>query len=67
MNYNSSFKRIEELKKYDAWQRSALIGVSKQYKVGKKVKGQVKILYDFMANSHVPVSSPFVFRVGYKM
>lgn len=67
MNYNSSFKRIGELKQYDAWQRSALIGVSKKYKVGKKMKGEVKILYDFLAREHVPVRSPLVFRVGYKM
>ena len=66
MNYRSTFKSIVELK--DAsWQYSALTGISRQYMVSKKLKGEVKVLYDFMANRHVPAGSPFVFRVGYKM
>lgn len=65
MNYRSAFKSIAELKDA-AWQRSALMGVSRQYKAGRKLKGEVKLLYDFMAERHVPVESPFVFRVGYK-
>ena len=66
MNYNSAFKNVDQLKGYDAWQRSALIGVSKKYKVSKKVNGEMKLLYDFLANAHVPVSQPLVFRIGYK-
>lgn len=66
MNYNSVFKNVEQLKGYDAWQRSALIGISKKYKVSKKVNGEMKLLYDFLANSHIPVSQPIVFRLGYK-
>ncbi len=66
MNYNSAFKSIDQLKNYDAWQRSALIGISKKYKISKKMKGEMKLLYDFLAREHVPVSEPFVFRLGYK-
>jgi hypothetical protein len=66
LNYNSAFKNIEQLKNYDVWQRSALFGVSKKYKVSKKVKGEIKLLYDFLANRHIPVTQPFLFRVGYK-
>ena len=65
MNYNSAFKNIEQLKNYEAWQRSALIGLSKKYQISKKLKGNMQILYDFLSNSHVPVSSPIVFRIGY--
>ena len=65
-NYNTAFKKIEQLKNYDAWQRSALIGLSKKYKISKKVQGEMKLLYDFLANAHVPVSQPVVFRLGYK-
>jgi hypothetical protein len=53
------------LKDYNAWQRSALIGVSKKYKISKKVKGEMKLLYDFLANQHLPVSQPVLFRLGY--
>ncbi len=30
MNYNAAFKNIEQLKNYNAWQGSALIGISKK-------------------------------------
>ena len=66
MNYNAAFKNIEQLKDYSAWQRSALIGISKKYKVSKKVKGEMKLLYDFLHRDHVPVSPAVVFRLGYK-
>ncbi len=66
MNYNAAFKTIEQLKDYEAWQRSALIGLSKKYKISKKVKGEMKLLYDLLANQHIPVTLPIVFRVGYK-
>jgi len=65
MNYNSAFKNIEQLKNENAWQRSGLIGVSKKYKITKKLKGSVQLLYDFLAEAHTPVSQPFLFRVGY--
>ncbi|HVZ96605.1 MAG TPA: hypothetical protein VG847_07005 [Chitinophagaceae bacterium] len=64
-NYNSSFKSIEQLKDYSAWQRSGLIGISKKYKLSQKLKGDIQLLYDFLARSHIPVSSPFLFRAGY--
>ena len=65
MNHNSAFKNIEQLKNYDAWQTAALIGLSKKYQISKKLKGNMQLLYDFLAYSHVPVSQPVLFRVGY--
>lgn len=65
MNYNAAFKNIQQLKKFEAWQRSGLIGFSKKYSIGKKRKGEAKILYDFLANDHMPRSQPLLFRVGY--
>ena len=67
MNYNAAFKNMEQLRIYNAWQRSALIGVSKKYKISKKVKGEMKLLYDFLANQHIPVSQPLIFRMGYNI
>lgn len=66
MNYNAGFKNIEQLKDYNAWQRSALLGISKKYKISKKIKGNMQLLYDFLARDHVPVSQRVLFRVGYK-
>lgn len=65
MNYNAQFKKVEELKKFNGWQTSGLIGISKKYKVSKKVKGEMKLLYDILANTHQPVTQPVIFRVGY--
>ncbi|MEO8820895.1 MAG: hypothetical protein ABI374_08650 [Ginsengibacter sp.] len=65
LNYNSGFKNIEQLKNENAWQKSALIGISKKYKISKKVKGNMQLLYDFLARNHTPGSQPVIFRVGY--
>ncbi len=65
MNYNSIFKNIQELKYYEAWQRSALIGLSRKYRINKKMQGEIKLLYDFLANRHIPVTQSILFRVGY--
>ncbi|KAA9042051.1 hypothetical protein FW778_08550 [Ginsengibacter hankyongi] len=65
LNYNSAFNNIEQLKNYAAWQRSGLIGISKKYPITKKTKGEMKLLYDFLAAKHIPVTSPILFRIGY--
>lgn len=64
-NYMTRFASIEELKNYSAWQTSALLGLVKSYKIGKKVNGNVQLMYDFLHSQHVPASQPVLFRVGY--
>ena len=65
MNYNTQFQNIDQLKKFNSWQRSGLIGVSKRYSISKKVKGNIQFNYDFLANTHIPVTQPFLYRIGY--
>jgi hypothetical protein len=68
MNYNTQFKNIEQLKQYNAWQPSALAGITKKINVKTKwFKGtNLQLLYDFLYLKSVPVKqSPVVFRVGY--
>lgn len=65
-NYLSGFKTIEELKNFSAWQGSALIGLSKKYKLGGKTRGNFHVLYDFLHNQHTPRTSPVLFRFGYQ-
>lgn len=67
MNYNAQFRNIDQLKNYNAWQRSGLLGISKKYKVSNKLKGQILLLYDFLSYSHTPVSQPFIFRTGFSI
>jgi hypothetical protein len=47
------------------WQPSALLGISRKFKIGKKTNKQAMILYDFMHKSHFPNSEAVKFRVGY--
>ncbi|MFT4092590.1 MAG: hypothetical protein QM640_03035 [Niabella sp.] len=64
-NYLSSFKSIQELhRNVDVWQKSALLGLSKKYKVGKK-EGNMQLLYDFLHNRQTPPGTALKFRLGY--
>lgn len=51
----------------DAWQRSGLVGLSKKYKAGKKLKGDLKLLWDFLSYTQVPRTQAILFRVGYNL
>ena len=62
MNYQAQFNS------YDNWQQSGLIGLSKKINIKTKwFKGtKLQLLYDVLYRTHVPVSQPVVFRVGYE-
>jgi hypothetical protein len=66
-NYLSDFKSIEQLKNYSAWQTSGLVGLSKRYKVSKKIKGEMKLLWDFLSYQQVPKGQSILFRIGYNL
>jgi len=63
--YLNEFRRLDILKDYSAWQKSALIGLSKRYTVNKKIKGNIQILYDFLGQTQIPRHQALVFRFGY--
>jgi prefoldin subunit 5 len=69
LNYNSQFKNIEQLKSFDEWQQSGLVGISK--KLNFKTKwfngSKIQLLYDAFARIHIPVSQSIIFRVGYSI
>lgn len=68
LNYRSLIHSLDQLKDYSALQKSGLIGVSKRYGVSKKLKGEVKLLWDFLSYQQVPrISQPILFRVGYSL
>lgn len=50
-----------------AWQSSGLLGLSKKYQITKKMKGEVKLLWDFMSYQQVPKAQPILFRIGYSL
>lgn len=63
-NYLQSFKSLQELHaNVDVWQRSALLGISKKVKAGKR-SSNVQLLYDFLWRQQVPTGQALKFRVG---
>lgn len=64
-NYKAVFNTIAQLKDLNAWQQSALLGISKKYRVSKKFKGNIQLLYDFLHAKHLPETQPVIFRMGY--
>ncbi len=67
-NYLSNFRSLQELhNNVDVWQRSALFGLSKKYKIGQKREGNIQVLYDFLHNQQTPPSQAFKFRLGYSL
>lgn len=65
LNYRSPFTGIDQLHDYTKWQKSALAGLSKKYKVNKKLKGNLQLLYDFLHRNKVPSTQAVKIRVGY--
>ena len=65
LNYRSQYNDLSIFDNYTAWQKSALLGLGKKYSLGKKFKGNVQLLYDFLYNQQIPRSQPVVFRAGY--
>jgi hypothetical protein len=65
MNYRAHFDDFAQLKDRSDWQKSALAGLSKKYQINKKMKGNFRLLYDFLYRRNVPQTPPVVFRMGY--
>lgn len=63
-DYYNSFKSFNEIKNINIWQKSALLGLTKKYKIGKKTS-KAQILYDFLAARQVPSQQAIKFRLGY--
>ncbi len=65
MNYRNQIRDFHQLNNFSAWQKSALLGVTKKYSIGKKWKGNMQLLFDFLYKNQVSNATPVLFRVGY--
>ncbi|SFM85445.1 hypothetical protein SAMN05428949_1051 [Chitinophaga sp. YR627] len=65
MNHYAAFSHIAQLKNWNGWQRSALLGMRYTYKASPKLKGNITVLYDFLARQQAPFSEPLKIRFGY--
>lgn len=66
-NYRTAFRSVQQLKDFSAWQSSGLLGLSKKYKVNKKLKGDMKLLWDFLSYQQVPRTQAILFRIAYNL
>lgn len=65
-NYMQQFSKLRDLRtNVDVWQRSALIGITKKYKIGKNKQGNMQLLYDLLHKHETPRGTALKFRVGY--
>jgi hypothetical protein len=64
-NYQEIIYSIRQISNLDYWTKSGLIGVTKQYHISNKVKGELQLLWDFLSYRQVPETQPILFRVGY--
>lgn len=69
-NYMQSFASLRSLpspiaQNINLWQHSALAGITKKYKIGKKKEGKMQLLYDFLAKQQLPQMQALKFRVGW--
>jgi hypothetical protein len=69
LNHNAQFQNIAQLKNYNMWQSSALLGLTKKTNIKTKFfkSTNFQILFDFLSKRHDPVSQPVLFRVGYTL
>ncbi|MBB1283387.1 hypothetical protein HRH25_03300 [Flavisolibacter sp. BT320] len=66
-NYRTAFQNIQQLRELGAWQRSGLLGLSKKYQVSKKIKGDMKLLWDVLSYQQIPKTQAVLFRIGYNL
>ena len=63
-NYYEAFAKLSQLEDIIAWQKSALVGITKKYKIGKK-NGNMQLLYDFLSNRKITSGKALKFRIGW--
>ncbi|KIC89217.1 hypothetical protein [Flavihumibacter sp. ZG627] len=64
LNHRNRIEDLALLKQPDNWQQSALVGITRKFKVGK-MQSDARLLYDFLSARQVPRTQPLVFRIGY--
>jgi hypothetical protein len=64
-NYMTQFSSIAELRNVSAWQKSALIGLERKYKISSKLTGNVQVLFDALYRQEIPQGQAIKCRVGY--
>jgi len=66
-NYTVPFSSYQQLRQWDAWTKSGLVGISKTVTTKSRVlkKTKLQLLWDFLSYQQVPRTQPILFRIGY--
>ena len=66
-NYTTPFASYQDLRVWNDWTKSGLIGVTKTVSMKNRFfkKTNVQLLWDFLSYQQVPRTQPILFRVGY--
>ena len=66
-NYTTPFRSAQQLRHWDDWTKSGLIGISKTVSVKSRVfnKTKLQLLWDFLSYLQVPKTQAILFRIGY--
>lgn len=67
MNYRTQITEINQLRDYSSWQRSGLLGVSKQIPIKTRFfkNSKIMLLWDFLSYNQRPRTQPLLVRIGY--
>lgn len=66
-NHLSTRPQSSSVASWNGWQNSALLGISKKYRVNAKLKGNLMVLYDFLAPRQLPKTDNIKVRIGYTL
>ncbi|MDO6433111.1 hypothetical protein Q4E93_21055 [Flavitalea sp. BT771] len=66
-NYTKPFSSYQQLRTWNNWTKSGLIGVSKTVSMKSRVfkKTKLQLLWDFLSYQQVPRTQAVIFRIGY--
>lgn len=67
LHHYKAFRSIADISKYNLWQRSVLIGISKKIQLGSKKSAKMQILWEPLSFPANTISSPIKFRIGYQL
>jgi uncharacterized membrane-anchored protein YhcB (DUF1043 family) len=67
LNHTTPFSTYQQLRHWDTWTKSGLIGVTKTVSMKSRLfkKTRVQLLWDFLSYQQVPRTQAVVFRIGY--
>jgi hypothetical protein len=67
LNHTTPFGTYQQLRHWDDWTTSGLVGITKTVSMKSRMfkKTKVQLLWDFLSYQQVPRTQAVIFRIGY--